>query len=448
MSLRIAPALGALTALASLATAQVPAGWYVFGTFSPAAGQTGLFLAHPRKPGQPTTIAHVQGDLGRTGSSCVLYRESDGAILAGERAPVGGSVDLHMIQLQETSVLFDASFSLGRGGPCCGEIPQIALLPDGRVVVAVTDVDAGPLANILTTGYGWQGVGIVDTSSGLVTAIDITNGAILTDVFNALALAPDASKVYLGTYVSGTRGDIWEVPIDGGNATIAATVPAGISNLTFDAAGELWVTTLDSAQPLFRVTVSNGAVVAIPQTHGALNAIASEPTTGGFALATGSGGAPRRSLLWADANGLATLLSSPGLATPSGITMRPTPTEIGHATSGNASYEWRRENSTGLPTTGNAGYSLVLDAAGAVQPGFLVMTSAALTSPFVIFGCEVYVDSTTLALIAPVPTPPVAIPLGIPSDPNLVGLELFAQSFHAEGPTQILATSALAITIL
>ncbi|MBL8899279.1 MAG: hypothetical protein JNM84_16705 [Planctomycetes bacterium] len=448
MRTRFSPTLCALAALSSLATAQVPEGWYVFGTFNPSAGQTGLFLAHPRKPGQPTTIANVQGDLRGTGSSCVLYRESDGAILAGERAPVGGSVDLHMIQLDGSDVLFDASFSLGRGGPCCGEVPQMALLPDGRVVVAVTDVDAGPLKNILTTGYGWQGVGIVDTSSGLITPIDIANGALITDVFNALALAPDASKVYLGTYVSGTRGDIWEVPIGGGLATLIASTPAGLSNMAFDASGELMVTTLDATQPLFRVTVSNGAVTPVPLTIGSLNAIASEPTTGGLALATGTNGTPRRSIYWADPNANPTLLSTPGLATPSGIAMRPTPREIGNATSGNASYAFRMPNPTGLPNTGNASYALILDATGNARPGYLVLSSAALTTPLSVYGCDIFVDPTAIALIAAVPQPPVAIPLGIPSDPNLVGLQLFAQSFHAEAPTQLLATAALALTIL
>ena len=123
IALRFAP----LLLLAPMSYAQIPDGWYVYGAFAPRHGPIGVFLSHPRNPGTPTEITNLQGDLTVTGSSCIVYRRSDGAILVGERAPTGSSVDLHVIWLNGTSVMLDACFSMGTGGPCCGEIPQIGL---------------------------------------------------------------------------------------------------------------------------------------------------------------------------------------------------------------------------------------------------------------------------------------------------------------------------------
>src|SRR5690606_23245377 len=290
--LTLAPAI----LLTSLTVAQVPDGWYVFGAFGPQRGPIGVFASHPRTPGIPTSITRLQGDLTVTGASCVVYRPSDGALLVGGRSPTDASVDLHVIWLDGTAVLLDASFSLGTGGPCCGEIPQIGLLPDDRVVVAVTDVSAGPLKSYLTTSYGWQGVGIVDTRSGLITAIPITNGAQIVDVFNGLAVSPDARTVYLGTYVSTTQGDVWSVPITGGTATLVASIPAGLSNMAFDADGELWVTSLDASQGLFRVDGTTGTVTQVPQANGSLNAIAKELVTGNLAVVSANAGNPPRAV--------------------------------------------------------------------------------------------------------------------------------------------------------
>lgn len=438
---------GSVLLLASTAMAQVPEGWFVYGLFGPTSGPIGVYTSHPRTPGAPTEITNLQGDLVVTGSSCILYRESDGAILVGERAPTGASVDLHMIYLNGTSVLLDASFSVGVGGPCCGEIPQMALLPDGRVVVAATDVDGGPLQNYLTTQYGWQGLGIVNTQSGLVSPINVTNGATIVDVFNGLALSPDAQTIYAGTYVSSTQGDIWAVPVTGGAATLVASVPAGLSNMAFDHAGDLWVTTLDAAQGLFRVDVVTGAVIPVPQSNGALNALALEDVTGNLAVASARAGYPGRSIFWMELNGTHHLLSDPGFATPSGIAVRRNPSVVGAGTPGNAAYRWAIPNPGGLPLAGNLNFSLTIDATGPSQIGLLAATAAS-AAPVSFFGAEVFLDLSQTLFTLDLPAPPITIPLPIPALPGLVDRELYFQSVHIESPTQLAASPALKVTIL
>lgn len=439
----------ALLSFATTAVAQVPDGSFVFGTFGSASiGVRGLFYSHPRNQNQITPIQNLQGDLTRTGSSCVVYRESDGMILAGERAPIGGSVDLHMIKLSGDSVLFDASFSLGQGGSCCGEIPQMSLLPDGRVVVAVTDIDSGPLKNILTTSYGWQGVGIVDTTSGLITPINVTNGNIITAVFNGMTVHPDFSKVYLCTWNSSTQGDVWEVPIQGGPATLTATLPAGCSNMSFGSDGLLYVTCLNSQAPLYSVDVNTGVVTNIPQANGQLNAISQEKVTGEFGMVSASSGVPGRSVFWMERNGTAHLLSTPGLATPSGISAVPNPREVGEASPGNASYTWRVPHPGGLPTLGNSSFSILVEGTGAIQPGWMVASLGVAETPTSFLGADIYLELSQILFSAPVPAPPVLMPIGIPSDPGLLGFSIYFQSVHTDGAFALAATSPLKVTII
>jgi hypothetical protein len=416
-------------------------------------GQKGLFLSHPRNAGPAVPVTNLAGDLVLTGSASVLYRASDGAILVGERSPVNSSVDVHAIWLQGTAVVRDHAFSVGTGGPCCGEIPQMALLPDGRVVVAATDLAAGPLMNYRTTSYGWQGVGTVDTRSGLVTPIAIANGAALTDVFNALALSPDAQTVYLGTYVSNVRGDVWSVPLAGGTAVLVASVPAGISNLGFDNQGFLLVTDAYTQQGLFRLDVTNGQWTQVPHSSGALNGIANEPVTGGFAVVTGGAGTPSRSVLWMERTGADHLLDTPaGIATPSGVAIHLNPARIGAGSPKTNVYDWElAPNPGGLPQPGNQGFSLTLATTGSQRPLFGVFAIALqrLSAPLPLLGVDLWLDPASVVFTGAVPPiPSYAIALPIPNDPTLTGLALVLQTLHQEQDGRLGASPGVQFTVL
>ena len=449
MNVTLAAGLTSLLAVVSVTPAQVPDGWYVYGAFSPSRGPIGVFMSHPRTPGAPISVSNLQGDLTVTGSSCIVYRESDGAILVGERAPTGSSIDVHAIYLDGASVLLDASFSVGTGGPCCGEIPQMGLLPDDRVVLAVTDVAAGPLKRYETTSYGWQGVGILDTKSGLLTPINITNGRQIVDVFNGLAIAPDALAVYIGTYVSASRGEIWRVPIAGGAATPVAAVPAGLSNLAFDAAGDLWVATLDPSQGLFRVDVTSGAATLVPQTNGSLNAIAYEEASGNLAALSANAGNPVRSVFWMEPTGAEHLLTSPGAGTLSGIALHRNPQVFGDGSPGFSSYAWQMPNPGGLPVAGNASFGLSVQGTGTAAPGFVAIATAAAARPISVLGVTLHLDPASILLSTPLPFPgPMTLSLPLPNTPTLVGATLFVQSFHLESAIQIAATPAVRFSVM
>jgi hypothetical protein len=438
-------------ALAAWLPAQIPDGHYVYGAFSPQRGQVGIFHSHPRTAGPPTAITNLQGDLPVSGSSCILYRRSDGAILVGERTPTGNSVDVHVIHLDGSAVASDMMISVGTGGPCCGEIPQMGWLPDGRVVVAATDLSGGVLQNYLTNLYGWQGVGIVDPQSGLVTPIDITNGAQIVDVFNGLAVSQDGTTVYLGTYVSSTQGDIWSVPVTGGTATLIATLPSGISNMAFDRNGDLWVATLDASQALYLVSAESGSWNAVPQTNGSLNAIVHEEATGNFAVLSANSGIPPRSVFWMEPNGTEHMLSDPGFGTLSGIAINPDPEPFGVESRGSDYYYWAMPNPGGLPRLGNAGFSLTVESTSPSSAvGVMLFGHAAATSPVVIAGTvTVNLDPASIVLAVPLPaSQPWTVAIPIPAIPSIVGVPVFAQALLAEPGPQLVATEGIEFSVL
>lgn len=450
-------ALAALL-LGSSLTAQVPDGWYVFSAFGANRGPVGLFMAHPRSGAQPTPITGLTGDLATSGPSSCLYRESDGTLIVGERVAGGSghSVDLHLITLEGAAVQRDILISVGVGGSCCGEIPQAASMSDGRIVVAATDLTAGSvLANLQTAQYGWEGVGIVDPESGLVTPVPIQSPPteMVNGVFNGLALSPDEQTLYVSDYYSGTQGNIWAIPFPaGGTPVLAATIPSGASNLAFDAAGDLWVTGLgSSAGSLFRIDLASGTATSVGAWIGPMNAVAPEQVTGNVVVATANGGTPARSLFWVDSAGMPTLLVDPALATISGIGVRPNPGEIGAGTPGSSTYEWRvAPNPGGLPHAGNLGFSLTLEAGGGtLGNGAALICLNRLATPFDLLGLNILVDPGTAIATVPLAAQATStLPLALPAGSAAVGLTLFVQSVHTEPAIGFAASNTIRLTVL
>ncbi|MCA8941937.1 MAG: hypothetical protein KDB80_05195, partial [Planctomycetes bacterium] len=278
------------------------------------------------------------------------------------------------------------------------------------------------------------GVGIVDTESGLITPIDIDNGSSIVDVFNGLAVSPDGTTVYAGTYVSATQGDIWRFPLTGGTASLVATVPAGLSNLGFDAEGDLWVTTLNASAALFEVDVDTGLVTQVNQTNGSMNAITYDETTGNFAVLSANSGVPPRSVFWMEPDGTDHMLTNPGLGILSGIAINPNPEVFGDVPAFDASYEWRMPNPGGLPLAGNTGFHMVLDATGNVQQGWALLCRGIGDAPFDLFGTPLYGDLTHIITAVYLPMPaPFTFSMSLPSTTTLVGETFVVQSLHPNG---------------
>lgn len=452
--------LAAIVALAVPTSAQVPDGWIVWGSFMStnlANGRCGIFFSHPRDGASP--VIEVLGlppalafdPAGRRGAACVAYRSSDGMLIAGERAPAGTSVDLHVMRLSGNNVVFDQLFSCGTSVNV-GEIPQCAPLPDGRrIVVAATDLQpGGPLARFQTLQYNWEGLGIVDTVSGAVTAIPVANLSSFPGVINGLAVARDGQTVWVGNYISATAGDLWSVPITGGQATQVATLPWGASNVAVDNDGTVLVTTLDGPPNLFRYDPVTGLTTPIPTGIGAMNAIGVEPATGNYLLATATAGTPTRSLLWMTPGGAPTLLASPNRQTISGIGVNPNPESYGASTPGSVDYHWQvAPNPGGLPLAGNLGFSLTVASDAPMVAVAVLCVSLARTEPTALFGLTTHVDLGVAAVTFTTLANTASIALPLPADPTFVGLSLFGQAFFAEATGNLLAASpGVSLTIL
>jgi hypothetical protein len=450
-----------LTALALSvpAAAQVPDGWIVWGSFMSTNlgnGQCGIFFSHPRDGLQP--VIQVTGlppalafdPLGRRGSACVAYRASDGMLIAGERSPAGTSVDLHVMRLQGSAVVFDQLFSVGTSVNV-GEIPQCALLPDGRIVVGASDLQpGGPLAQFQTLQYNFEGLGIVDTISGAVTPIQVSNLSSFPGVINGLNVSHDGQTVYVGNYISASAGDLWEVPIAGGMATQVAQLPFGASNVAVDNDGTVLVTTLNGPPNLFRYDPVSGATTPITTTSGALNAVCVEPATGNLLYATASSGVPARSLMWMDSSGVETVISSPNMQTISGVSVNPNPEQYGASTPGEVDYYWQlAPNPGGLPLVGNSNFSLTVASDQPMIALVLMSVSLARTSPTLQFGLLTHIDLGVAATIFTTLVDTATMPLPLPNANAFVGIELFAQAYLSEQPTTVIAASpAVSLTIL
>jgi hypothetical protein len=461
MSIRTHALLPSLL-LAAAATAQVPDGAYVFGSFhgayNSAAGLPGIFFAHPRDPSLP--IVEVTGlspalqpdPAGSQGAACIVRRPRDGALIVGERAPPGTSVDLHVLTLKGAAVVHSQLFSMGTSVRA-GEIPQCALLPDGRVFVAATDLASGPLAVQQTAQYNMQGLGLVDTIGGAVTPLPIQNHNALPGVINALAISNDGTVGYVGNYISATLGDIWAVPLpNGGTLTQIATLPAGVSNLAVANDGSLIVTTLAAAPApsVFRVDVVTGVATPLNATLGPTNCVAIETVTGSMAIASAGAGIPPRALFWMTDAGAATQLQQPNRATISCVAINPNPEAILPGTNGAETLTWRlAPNPGGLPEIG-ASFSLTLDATPAtIGPGLAIVSLARLPAAVTILGADVHVDPA-LALgtlqLSPAASFQVSIPL--PLNPTLRGVSLFTQTFHLQSGATSMSSSPLVETTI
>jgi hypothetical protein len=441
----------ALLFLASASTtAQVPEGGYVFSTFRSASvgGGEGLYFVHPRTPGSAIPVTGLGADLSFSctptpavntyGASCVLRRPSDGALIVGERAPSGCTVDLHVLTLAGSAVATDTLYPIGVSN-IGGEIPQAALLPNGDILVAVSDVDWASLL----------GLAIVTPSTGAVTPIPVTLPGMGLGVVNALVVDSAGTTAYFAMYVTTDLGDVYSVPVPGGGlASLVASVPAGVSNLAFDLDGDLLATCLGGPPNLFEIDPGTGTVTAIPTSIGTLNAIAVETVTGNYAVLTANAGIPPRSVYWMLPDGSATLLCDPGLAITSGIDVNPNPETYGPPSPGANEYTWTlAPNPGGLPTVGNAFFGLTLASAPGTAPGILAVGLQAASIPF--GTVTILVDPASLLFLHAIPaSPSTTIPLPIPPARVLVGATVYFQTFHLEPGGVLAASRGLAATVL
>ncbi|MEM7201490.1 MAG: hypothetical protein AAF628_14570 [Planctomycetota bacterium] len=446
--------------LAASAPGQPTDGWVVVSSATttvfptattPFPGTGGLWLHHPRNRDEVIPITGLGPDLtgagqtGLVGASCVHVRPSDGALLVAEFPPVGETVDLHVITLNGTAVARDQRIPIG----CGGGISQIDLLPDETVLLANAAVlTTGPMAGTV--------LGHVDPSTGVVTGIP-TVDPLNSAVVSAVVADPSGDCVYLGTYDAPTQGAVWRLPVPGGGAgTQIAALPAGINDMEWDGQGRLLIgagARTGFGPDLFRLDPVTGSVSTFSNTLGDHCALAFEPATGRI-FGTGQSLIPRSRLVHTAVGAASARVLGIGPAggwgLVTGLDVLPNPREYAAPAGNGAAYPWRiAPNRTGLPIIGNANFTLELDHPGI--PGTASVAAAALGAqipPLAIQGFALHLDPARVIATWPLTlTTPQAIPLPLPDDQALRGLQVFFQSLHLE-PAGPASSVGLSMTVL
>jgi hypothetical protein len=481
----IPAAVCVLLILAGPGTGQVPAGWIVTANFqwivpvpfwNPLGipGNGGLFMIHPTTgarvaiTGLPPSITGA-GASGPRGACSVLIAPGGGALIVGDNAPTGSEVSLHIITLAGTAAAGITTYPLGTAGGTLpvGQVAQMALLPSGDILVAVTNLTSpGPLAG---TTLGIVRPSLPPGAPGSVLPVPLTVS--LTGFMNALAVDPvnpTAPVAYFGMFQSpsGSQSTIFRITLPAVGPPPAPVTPAwvstlggagntvGLTNLSWDAgAGRLWVSAFNAPPNLNRVDPATGGFVQVPAGLGQLNAVAHEDVTGSAIVASALPSTSPYSVFRVNSAGASTLLApapAGGWGQLSGIAVNPVLVNYGVGTPGNATFNWSvQPNPGGLPAIGNAGFTLTITSAGIPAPGFFALSlGPAAMIGYGGWGGTLLVNPLLLPVL-PLPHSGT-IPLGLPNDPALIGVTGYIQSFHSDpgAPQGVAATDGLQVTVL
>jgi hypothetical protein len=371
----------------------------------------------------------------------VLYRGSDGALIVGEHAP-SGTLDIHLIKLNGTSVASDTTFGLG-SVVGFGSVDQMFLLSNTTVLFTIRGV-TGSFAN----GVLWT----LDLTTGATTSIPVT-GAVGT--INALAFDPVNSYAYLGYFASGTSY-VYRVSVPaGGAAQLVATVPGDIVQLAMDASGSLYSGSGDptpNPPDVHRIDVTTGTLTPLYPNAWGGSALAIEEVTGNLVVGTFDLGSNQGAVIVGPPAGpgliVATAAASPlPNSLPSGIAVNSNMDVYGPATPGANQYWFSTApNPGGLPIIGNAGFSVTVNASSGSAPGVLGIATLPANSAFA--GLTILIDPGTLIvpLIPLSASSSVSVPLAIPNDPFLSGFAAYLQTAHTEA-AGLASSAGLRITL-
>lgn len=425
--------------LCGAAAAQVPDGWYLVSSFANASATPGgLFLVHPRIPGPPVVVQGLASSLTGvgaavgTGANCVAIRPDDQVLLVGSLGQAGTPIDLHEIaligstaQTIRTTNVGTVAFSSTSGGG----INQIAVLPSGDAVFCV-----GGLRN--TPPLGGAALGYFSRATGAVTPIPTP--AIGGQSVNAVAVDRSATTIYAAVLpVAGSPStDIHALPLTGGTSTLIATLLGG-PGLAVDSTGRIYA---GSFADIVTIDPASGVVSLLGTVGANVNGLALEAATDLPVCVLNGSLAPGPGAYWQNSAGAANLLTAGITGVGSGMAVLDDPRAYGTSTAGTANYLWRTGPAPGgLPTRGNAGFSLQVDGLGTNPgPGFLAGSTQPANQN--LFGVRVLLNPGNTVLIGLIaPGTPLAAPIPSSLGP---GLRFYFQSFHLDaGAPQGLAAS-------
>jgi hypothetical protein len=437
--------------LAAAAPAQVPDGHYVTAHFSAQnLGTGGLFTFHPRN-GSWIRVTGLPQELTGLGSPFSIGANAvailpDRTVVAGPISAPNATLTLYHLWITNGMGTVLRAIPLGVGiSGLRAQVAEVEVLGPDRVLVAVSTITKGALGPPGPL-VGHQ-LGIVTLSTGAVIPcplVPMPQGV-------ANAVAGDARWAYVAMFDSvATRTDIWRVDHTMPNLppTLLIQLPqAQINGL--ELRGNLLVTT---GSQRATIDVRTGTVLA--QCPFSANAAETETVTGMVAGVNGS--AANQDVWWSLPCGPKTLLAAPptgGWGLPGGIAVARNPIVYGGPSPvPGPDYRFRLDpNPGGMPLLGNTTFSLsVAGSTGGAAAGAWLLSFGPQQPSLPILGIDLHVSLPLLWASWPIqasPTQPAVLPLGVPPNPNYIGIRLFVQSVHVHG-AGLAASEGVRLTVL
>jgi hypothetical protein len=308
-------------------------------------------------------------------------------------------------------------------------------------VLIGVDFLAGPLSGHM--------LGLVTLETGQVTPVpvNITPG---TQLFGG-AVAVDATGTlayYAGIETNMTFASVFRVPLPGGGPPVRVAMlrVRNVSGFAWDNAGKLLVSSSNTPS-LYSVDVGSGSVTTINNfsAGGWFRGMAYEAATGHFAVLSDVNSAAFPFSV-SPTGTVFPLAAAPVPGTGHAIAVLPDPVAYGAGNPGGNAYSWAlAPNPGGLPTAGNAGFSLTVRSTPSPAPGFFALSLAPDALP--VGRITFLVNLGALVLLAPLANATEnTIPLSIPEGP-LLGVSVYGQAIFTE-PGLVAASPGVQVTIL
>lgn len=450
----------ALVALFTAPTsAQLPENVVVVGTVADTRvpGSSGLYFV--TLPGSKSAAGAIRAltplpkeltvpsSAGRGGCYSVLYRPCDGTLFVGDGAGPGAPYHVHILKVAGSIVVRARSVVVGRVPNVAGNyryVAGLALLPDGRVVVAHAPVNP--------TG---RRLAILDDKPTTPTLTTV-NTTPLVGVFQfpwGLALSPDGRTAYVtsqdpNVFFPARLFSVDLTPTLNKKTTTVTPVllhtwpKSVVPKLAADRTGVLFATQADPssanapAGTIEEIRISNNkaTIKSIPISFkAALVGPALDRATGRFVFASAltPSTVKNNSVITSDRKGNLTVLTGPptgGWGIPFAIDINDAFEPYGVTKTSDRHWFEEFPNPGGLPKVGSAKFSVTLVSKTAARGSFLLIGSARSEFPF--FGITVLARPD---IVLPVlPGTRTTIPLPIPNDASLYGARVLAQGVHVE----------------
>ncbi|MCR9246315.1 MAG: hypothetical protein NXI31_14885 [bacterium] len=464
------------TLLATPAIAQIPDGWMIAGcyritTTQPCSvpGFGGLFAFDPRGQAvhELTGVPNeIRGDVPAStfihGTDFVLRVPNSDLVIANAwgDSTIGQQMPVFVLELDGLNVVARERYDVGIVGPGAwgaAGLAQADMLPDGKVLLAVD-----PLTFQSGETFASAVLAVLDPTvpagnPGAITVVPVN--PLPTGSPNAIVYDEARGAVWLGV-ADQTTSTVYRIDYPGGGTPVAAFTlpPQIITGLALQHDGKLLATGYEFPSGAARLTQLDPAgLTATPfsQVSNLLYAetVHVEPATGDIYLVAGAA-CSKRDVYRITPGDLATGVLQPAVGDPvggwgvaSGLDLDPNPEVFGEA-SGAASLtvNWQvAPNPTGLPRIGNTGFELELHASTAPLFAGAVL-GLSNTAPPVVPGIQVLIDPLLSLLLATGTA--MSVPLALPNDSNLVGLEVFAQGVFFDQALQLGATAGVHVTVM